>query len=116
MKADLHRQIANLSELILFFSGGLAVCFLVQAFPMMFLFQLVLYLVLIGYLYVDAGEDKRPFWLRTAALGLALLGGYWDLLLLFPLQVAVWLLAGGAAALLMVFMMQRWKGNHAKTQ
>lgn len=115
MKADVHRRLANLSELILFFSGGLAVCFLVQVFPQMFIFLVLCYLAIIGYIFIDRGEDKRPAYLRTAALGFALIGGFWDIFVLFPLQVAVWLCVGAAAALVLILVLQRFRGSHAKT-
>jgi predicted membrane protein len=115
MKADVHRRLANLSELILFFSGGLAVCFLVQVFPQMFVFLVLVYLAAIGYLFVDSAEDKRPFWLRVAALGFALIGGFWDVFVLFPLQVTVWLVLGCVGALVVIYIMQRWGRGHAKT-
>ncbi len=115
MKADVHRRLANLSELLLFFSGGLAVCFLVQVFPQMFLFLVLCYLGIIGYIFMDRGSDKRPAYLRTAALGFALIGGFWDVFMLFPLQVAVWFGAGAAAVLVVVRVVRNWRTGDAKT-
>ena len=116
MKADVHRRLANLSELLLFFSGGLAVCFLVQVFPQMFLFLVLCYLAIIGYIFVDRAEDKRPAYMRTAALGFALIGGFWDVFALFPLQVAVWFGAGAAAVLAVVLIVQNGRTQDAKTR
>lgn len=115
MKADVHRRLANLSELLLFFAGGLAVCFLVQVFPQMLLFLVLCYLGIIGYIFMDRGEDKRPAYLRTAALGFALIGGFWDVFALFPLQIAVWFGVGAAAVLVVVLFVQNWRRNDAKT-
>ena len=84
--------------------------------PQMFLFLVQCYLAIIGYIFVDRAEDRRPAYMRTAALVFALIGGFWDVFTLFPLQVAVWFGAGAAAVLAMVLVVQNWRTANAKTR
>jgi hypothetical protein len=105
-KKSLHFQhLANFSEVLLYFSGSLAGCFLALLVHELVWLQIAIYLLMITY-FIAIATPVKIFWLRLGAMVFALALGFKELIPLFMMQsVLVFVIL--AVVLFIVLLLQR---------
>lgn len=109
------QHLANFSEVLTYFAGGLAGSFAVLWVPELGWFVVIAYLSLISY-FLATKVNTTVFWLRIGALFVALLIGFKELFLLFPVHSVVGVLLLVAIAFLLNLIQRAIVGGASEAQ